>query len=270
MTKPTGVLIALTAAALVLTGCGGEDEARESSAATSSAPATSATGPEVPGALPVSRLAPGLKLPAGSVEDDPTEYPELELWRVPTSKDATLRDLEPQLPISQSYDGLTYCTTDRNGKLGTTQWSWGGSGQDTLAINVSKGDGTATTVTINRGLDESDDRADCDVPAPGGAPQRSALAGIDLPAGSSVVEPLKPDPTMEQWALPGSHQEVVQYLRGKLPIGFGSDGMAWCNEDGDGEYVDWVWGDKTDLLDVHVLGNQVTITRSPSDYGCIR
>lgn len=258
----TSVFVAVTAAAVVLTACSGENKAPESTAASSS---TSAAAPEIPTVAPVSKLAPGLRLPAGSTEDDPTEYPELELWRVPTSKDATLRNLEPQLPIGQPYDGLTYCTTDRNTRLGTTQWSWGGSGQETLLVNVS-GDGT---VTINRLLDDTDDRADCDVPAPGAANASSALAGIDLPEGSAIIESLSTDPTMEVWALPGSHQDAVSYLESHLPIGGGSDGLAWCSEDGDGEYVEWVWGDEADLLQVHVLDSQVTITRGPSNYGCI-
>lgn len=263
MVKRNGVFIALTAAAVVLTGCGGEEKEPESSAATSS---TSAAMSEVPAAAaPVSKLVPNLTLPPGAVEDDPNEAPEIEIWQGSTSSGASLRHLEPQLPIGQPYDGLAWCSTDRNFKLGSTLWSWGGAGQETLLISVDK-DGE---VTIHRYLDETDDRADCDVPVPGGAPRSSALAGIPLPAGSTAVDPLRPDPTMEQWTLPGTHQEVVQYLNGQLAVGGGHDSLLWCSEDGNADYVDWVWGDEEDLLEVHVLGNRVTITRGPNDYGCI-
>jgi hypothetical protein len=153
-----------------------------------------------------SKLA-NISLPAGSAEDDPTRFPEMELWRVPTSYDSTINHLRSQLPINADYEGLAWCTQAVNTKLGLTTWSWGDA-NELLVISVNDD----ATVTITRGPEEGDDRADCDVPAPGNTPY-SELAAIPLPAGTVRSEVFTQSPTMESWGFPGTYEFAVQYWR---------------------------------------------------------
>jgi hypothetical protein len=263
--RTRNTVIAVTGLALALASCASPDAGTPPAASPPIAKTLSESSPPpaTPAEVPVSKLAPNLELPAGSAEDDPTRFPELELWRVPTSYDSTVSHLHSQLPGNQDFDGLVWCAVDVNPKLNITQWSWGDA-KDLLVI-VANDDGT---VTITRGPEEGDDRADCDVPAPGNAPH-SELAQMPLPVGTVRSELFDQSPTMESWGFPGTHQSAVQYLREHLPIGRDYMGLRWCIEDGDGEYADWTWGGKADLLTVHVLGSMVTITREPNSYGCI-
>ena len=150
--------LAALAAAMTLTACGGKEAPPIATTTVAATPTSTPVTAPAPVAVPVSALAPHLTLPAGSKEDDPTKYPEMEYWRVPTPYNVTVQQLQPQLPVNQDYDGLAWCTQSVNTKLNITQWSWGGAGSDTLVVTAND-DGT---VVIDRRLDESDDRSDCD------------------------------------------------------------------------------------------------------------
>lgn len=97
-----------------------------------------------------SRLAPGLDLPYGSfpLVNNAAE----ELWVVPRSYtyEATVVDLQGQLPIGQSYAGLPWCAqyTLRGMGIPYTLFQWGGP-NDLLKIDVSEIDTTQRAPTTN-------------------------------------------------------------------------------------------------------------------------
>ena len=111
--------------AIGLTGCG------------SNAGAPSSTPVVPPPVLPVSVLAPGVTLPAGSENSTFAEYRDHnESWKLRGSFDAVVSHLDGQLPSNRDFDGLGWCSktvatkADNPGFFGyppdeEVTWVWG-------------------------------------------------------------------------------------------------------------------------------------------------
>jgi hypothetical protein len=169
-------VIACTAVAMLLAGCGsGTPTAVTTSASTTAAPVTAApVTTTASGPAPHSQILPELVLPVGSTSVETSDH-TTEDWTVPASWGAQSKILDnigSQLPVNKPYDGLPWCNESvENTKTGGLQWSWD-NGQNAIIVTVLD-----QKVSIDRNADD---------PTWGGCASaaHSALANVDMPTGS--------------------------------------------------------------------------------------